>query len=93
MDSLITKGAAMIQESEKILVFSGAGLSTESGIPDFRSPGGVWSRYDPSDFFYDKIISDEKVREKYWQMSTEFYQTMKDAVPNRAHYAIKALED
>ena len=93
MDSLIAKGADMIQKSEKILVFPGAGLSTESGIPDFRSPGGVWSRYDPSDFFFDKIISDVNTREKYWQMSTEFYQTMKDAVPNRAHRAIKVLED
>ncbi|NVM24648.1 MAG: NAD-dependent protein deacylase [Desulfobacterales bacterium] len=93
MDSLIAKGAELIQEAEKILVFSGAGLSTESGIPDFRSPGGVWSKYDPSDFYFDKFISDEKARVKYWQMSTEFYQTMKDAVPNRAHMAIKALED
>ena len=93
MDSLIVKGADMIKKSEKILVFSGAGLSTESGIPDFRSPGGVWSRYDPSDFLFDKLLSDAKAREKYWQMSTEFYQTMKDAIPNRAHRAIKTLEN
>lgn len=93
MEPLIAKGAELIKVAEKILVFSGAGLSTESGIPDFRSPGGVWSKYDPSDFYFDKIISDEKARVKYWQMSTEFYQTMKDAVPNRAHLAIKALED
>ena len=93
MESLIAKGTEMIKEAEKILVFSGAGLSTESGIPDFRSPGGVWSKYDPSDFYFDKIISDEKARVKYWQMSTEFYQTMKDAVPNLAHLAIKSLED
>ncbi len=93
MESLIAKGANTIKEAERILVFSGAGLSTESGIPDFRSPGGVWSKYDPSDFYFDKIISDEQARAKYWQMSTEFYQTMRDAVPNRAHLAIKALED
>jgi NAD-dependent deacetylase len=93
MDSLIAKGAELIKRAKKILVFSGAGLSTESGIPDFRSPGGVWSKYDPSDFYFDKFISDEKSRVKYWQMSTEFYQPMKDALPNRAHLAIKALED
>ncbi|MBW1716140.1 MAG: Sir2 family NAD-dependent protein deacetylase [Deltaproteobacteria bacterium] len=93
MDPLIAKGADMINKAEKILVFSGAGLSTESGIPDFRSPGGLWSKYDPSDFYFDKIISDEKARVKYWQMSTETYQIIKDAVPNRAHLAIKALED
>jgi NAD-dependent deacetylase len=93
MDTLIAKGAELINEAEKILVFSGAGLSTESGIPDFRSPGGLWSKYDPSDFYFEKILSDEKARARYWQMSTESYQTMKDAVPNRAYLAIKALED
>jgi NAD-dependent deacetylase len=93
MDPLIAKGADMINKAEKILVFSGAGLSTESGIPDFRSPGGLWSKYDPSDFYFDKIISDEKARVKYWQMSTETYQIIKEAVPNRAHLAIKVLED
>ena len=93
MNDLTAKGAEMIGVAQKILVFAGAGLSTESGIPDFRSPGGVWDRYDPSDFYFQKIISDEKAREKYWKMSTEFYGTMKDAVPNIAHLAIKALED
>ncbi|MBW1797763.1 MAG: Sir2 family NAD-dependent protein deacetylase [Deltaproteobacteria bacterium] len=93
MNDLIAKVAGMIEVAQEILVFSGAGLSTESGIPDFRSPGGVWDRYDPSDFYFQKIISDEKTREKYWKMSTEFYNTMKDAVPNVAHLAIKTLED
>ena len=93
MDNLIAKGAQIIKEAKRILIFSGAGMSTESGIPDFRSPGGVWSKYDPSDFYFDKIISSEKARERYWEMSTEFYDTMKDAVPNRAHLAIRAIED
>jgi len=93
MDNLIAKGAQIIKEAKKILIFSGAGMSTESGIPDFRSPGGVWSKYDPSDFYFDKIISSEKARERYWEMSTEFYDTMKDAVPNRAHLAIRAIEE
>ena len=93
MDDLIAKGAQIIKEAKKILIFSGAGMSTESGIPDFRSPGGVWSKYDPSDFYFDKLISSEKAREKYWEMSTEFYDTMKDAVPNRAHLAIRAIEE
>lgn len=93
MDPLIEKGAGMIRDAQKILVFTGAGLSTESGIPDFRSPGGIWDRYDPSDFYFDKFISDEKAREKYWVMSTEFYETIRDAAPNRAHLAIRALEN
>ena len=93
MDNLSAKGAQIIKAAQKILIFSGAGMSTESGIPDFRSPGGVWSKYDPSDFYFDKIISSEKAREKYWEMSTEFYDTMKDAVPNRAHLAIRTIEE
>jgi NAD-dependent deacetylase len=93
MDELIAKGKEMIRAAPKILVFTGAGLSTESGIPDFRSPGGVWDKYDPSEFYFQRIVSDEKAREKYWVMSTEFYEILKDALPNRAHLAINALED
>jgi len=93
MSELIAKGREMIREARKILVFTGAGLSTESGIPDFRSPGGVWDKYDPSEFYFQRIVSDEKAREKYWVMSTEFYEILRDAVPNGAHLALKALED
>ena len=46
MKSQIMIGTKMIQDADKILVFTGAGLSTESGIPDFRSPGGIWEKYD-----------------------------------------------
>ena len=93
MDRQIVKGSEVIGAAQKILVFTGAGLSTESGIPDFRSPGGIWEKYDPADFYFQKFISDEISREKYWQMSTEFYDTIRDAKPNRAHLAIKTLED
>lgn len=93
MKGSIREGAQLILQAEKILVFAGAGLSTESGISDFRSPGGIWDRYDPSDFYFDKIIASEETRERYWQMSTEFYEVMKQASPNPAHLAVKALED
>jgi len=93
IQELISKGASIISEAHKILVFSGAGLSTESGIPDFRSPGGIWDRYDPSDFYFQKIISDQKAREKYWKMSSEYWEVMRDAKPNPAHLAVKKLED
>ena len=93
MDTLVEKGAQMIRKAQKILVFTGAGLSTESGIPDFRSPGGVWEKYDPSELSFDRFLSNEKARETYWQMSTEFYEAMKDAIPNRAHLSIKKIED
>lgn len=93
MEDLFAEGARIVKESRKILIFTGAGLSTESGIPDFRSPGGVWSKYDPSDFYFQKIVSDQQSREKYWEMSSEMYQNMKEASPNPAHLAIKSLED
>ena len=93
MDDLIEQGAQMINEAQKILVFSGAGLSTESGIPDFRSPGGLWEKYDPSDFYYQKILSDERARTKYWEMIKDVYGILQKAEPNDAHKAIKTLED
>ena len=93
MEPLIEKGAELIREAKEILVFTGAGISTESGIPDFRSPGGIWDRYDPSDFYFHNFISNEKSREKYWQMSSEYYLVMKEALPNPAHLAIKEIEE
>jgi NAD-dependent deacetylase len=93
MDTQLIRGKELIDESERVLVFSGAGLSTESGIPDFRSPGGVWSKYNPSDFYFQNFIASEEVREKYWKMSTEVYGGMRDAKPNRGHLAIKTLEE
>jgi NAD-dependent deacetylase len=93
MEDLVEKGARLLRDAGKILVFTGAGLSTESGIPDFRSPGGIWDRYNPEDFYFHKIVSSQEAREKYWRMSTEFYGTMKDARPNQAHLALKEMED
>jgi len=93
LNPLIENGKKFIAGAERILVFTGAGLSTESGIPDFRSPGGLWSKYNPADFYFDKILSDENARVKYWQMSSESYRVMRDAAPNPAHMAIKTLED
>ena len=95
MNDMIAQGAAMIKDAQKmkILVFSGAGMSTESGIPDFRSAGGLWEKYDPSDFYYQKILSDERARTKYWEMIKDVYGILEKASPNSAHKAIKTLED
>ena len=90
---MIESAVKLMARANKILVFTGAGMSTESGIPDFRSPGGIWSKYDPSEFLFERIISDEGAREKYWKMSAEYYVTMKSALPNPGHLAIKNLED
>ena len=92
MDDSIQKVTDLIRRSKKVIVFTGAGVSTESGIPDFRSPGGVWQKYNPEDFYYQKFISSEESREKYWQMSREFYDPLKNAQPNAAHRAVSELE-
>ena len=88
----IDTAANMIAQSKKLVVFTGAGLSTESGISDFRSPGGVWSRFDPSEFTFQKFLSSEESREKYWAFSTSSWGEMAKAKPNAGHKAIAELD-
>lgn len=90
MTTEIERLARLIEESERIVVFTGAGISTESGIPDFRSPGGVWSRYDPEDFTIQRFVSSPAARRAFWQMSAEG-GLLADAEPNPAHHAIADL--
>lgn len=92
MGDQIEQIAQWIITSRRIVVFTGAGLSTESGIPDFRSPGGVWDRYNPEDFYFQNFLASEASRGKYWEMATEMYEPMKKAQPNLAHLAIAELE-
>jgi NAD-dependent deacetylase len=90
-DFLVDKVAALILESSRVIVFTGAGISTESGIPDFRSPGGIWTKFDPDDFTIQKFMSSEKTRRMQWQMMAEG-GLLKDAEPNQAHHAVAELE-
>jgi NAD-dependent deacetylase len=91
LDALAEKVARLIIKAKKLVVFTGAGISTESGIPDFRSPGGIWSRFDPDDFTYQKFVADPEARRKQWQMLGEGHLTTL-AEPNAAHYAIAELD-
>ncbi len=91
MESLTARVADLILEAGSTVVFTGAGISTESGIPDFRSPGGIWDRFDPEDFTYQKFVSDPASRRKQWQLLRERNLTMK-AEPNPAHCAIAELD-
>jgi NAD-dependent deacetylase len=91
LDALAQEVAELIINAKKLVVFSGAGISTESGIPDFRSPGGIWSRFDPDDFTYQKFVSDPEARRKQWRMLGEGHLTTL-AEPNLAHYAIAELD-
>ncbi|WP_051408803.1 SIR2 family NAD-dependent protein deacylase [Syntrophorhabdus aromaticivorans] len=92
MEEKIRRIAEWIAGSKTVVVFVGAGLSTESGIPDFRSQGGLWDKYDPEDFYFQNFLSSETARRKYWQMATEMYESMKDALPNAGHFAVAELE-
>jgi NAD-dependent deacetylase len=91
-DGPIIAAARLIYEAKRIVVFTGAGISTESGIPDFRSPGGIWSQYNPDDLTYQKFRSDEKYRKIYWAYDRARYPAMRDAVPNLAHKSLVDIE-
>jgi NAD-dependent deacetylase len=80
----------LLRESRQILVFTGAGVSTSSGIPDFRGPNGVWTRRRP--VYYDEFLASEIARVEYWDFKLETWGIYKDARPNSVHHAIVALE-
>ncbi len=91
LDQQIDAVAEMIARSTDIVVFTGAGASTESGIPDFRSPGGIWTKFDPEDFTIDKFLSSPETRRKQWRFLLES-GLFTAAEPNRAHQAVAELE-
>jgi NAD-dependent deacetylase len=83
--------ADIILKSKKIVVFTGAGISTESGIPDFRSPGGIWEKYNPNELTYQKFLTLQSSREKYWERQKNLWPVIASAKPNAGHLAIAEL--
>lgn len=89
MDQDLKAFARMIEAADRIAVFTGAGISTESGIPDFRSPGGTWAKQRPIDFS-DFVGSDEARRES-WRRRFAMEPVLRAAAPNRGHRAVAEL--
>jgi NAD-dependent deacetylase len=79
------------RDARSVVVLTGAGLSTASGIPDFRSPGGRWERYQPVPL--PQFLASERAREEYWRYKGETWRVICAARPNPAHEALTALAD
>ena len=77
------------RQARHVVVLTGAGLSTASGIPDFRSPGGRWERYQPVPL--PEFLASERAREAYWRYKGETWQLIRAAEPNAAHLALADL--
>lgn len=82
--------AGWLADASQVIVFTGAGVSTESGIPDFRGPDGLWTRFQPIQF--QDFISDPEARRESWRRSREAYWLFAGARPNAAHRAIAEME-
>ena len=89
-EQLYRKAAEIIDECKKLVVFTGAGMSTESSIPDFRGPGGLWTKYDPMKVAsIDAFRSDPKA---WWKWMSSLGSDVLDATPNKGHLALAELE-
>lgn len=83
----------VLRRAERILAYTGAGCSTESGIPDFRGPDGLWTRVDPDDFTIERYLASREVRVRSWRMHQEgaLWGDRSDVEPNAAHVALADL--
>jgi NAD-dependent deacetylase len=81
--------AALLRTCRRAVVFTGAGISTESGIPDFRSPGGIWTRMMPIDFA--DYVADPEARRESWRRRFEMEETWNQVRPNDGHRAVAEL--
>jgi NAD-dependent deacetylase len=81
--------ARMIDEARRVVVFTGAGISTESGIPDFRSPGGVWSKMKP--IYFQEFVSDPAKRREAWERAFSGRAGWTGREPNAGHFAVARL--
>jgi NAD-dependent protein deacetylase/lipoamidase len=91
MKAKIAKIAAKIREGGNNVAFTGAGISTESGIPDFRSQGGIWDKFRP--VYFEEFMSSRDARQEYWRRWVTLYEGIVRAKPNPAHRALAELHN
>jgi NAD-dependent SIR2 family protein deacetylase len=90
MNSLVEPLAEALDRVEDLVALTGAGISTESGIPDYRGPGGLWARHTP--IYYADFVRNPAVRRRYWARSLNGYSRFQSAQPNAGHKALAAME-
>jgi len=90
MDQAIHDVAELVAAAKRIVVLSGAGISTESGIPDFRSGHGIWQAYPPVS--YQEFMTSSEARQRYWALRQVLHKQVQGAHPNAAHIAVARLE-
>ena len=91
MKEKISQIASKIKAGGNNVVFTGAGISTESGIPDYRSQGGIWDKFRP--VYFDEFMSSREARAEYWRRWVELYRGILQAQPNPAHLALANLHE
>ncbi|MCF8467155.1 MAG: Sir2 family NAD-dependent protein deacetylase [Sneathiella sp.] len=89
MEADLDKFSKFVKDSRSIVIFTGAGISTESGIPDFRSPGGLWEKHRPIDF--SEFLASEEARRESWRRKFAMEPVLSKATPNKGHMAISSL--
>jgi NAD-dependent deacetylase len=91
LEELIEEASDLLASARNIVAFTGAGHSTESGIPDFRGRDGIWTKYDPDDFTYQKFLNDPEARKRIWRGMSMFGK-VGQVEPNPGHYALAELD-
>ena len=89
LETAVSRLRSLIEEAQTVLPFTGAGISTECGIPDFRSPGGIWSMVKPIPF--DEFVASQDMRDESWRRRFALEDRLGDAEPGRGHRALASL--
>jgi NAD-dependent deacetylase len=87
----MTDTVTALKQARRVVVFTGAGVSTDSGIPDYRGSGGQYERYQP--VYYEEFVSSEAKRIEYWTHKASVWPAMRDATPGPTHTLVRTLAD